>query len=63
MGKIWLDHLCQIDHMWPDDVSENEPKNIEKDRKIGKVAPRKRKSDANLTQGRFFFDLNYRFDF
>ena len=54
MGKIWLDHLCQIDHMWPDDVSENEPKNIEKDRKIGKVAPRKRKSDANLTQERFF---------
>ena len=53
MGKIWLDYLCQIDHMRPEDTSENESKmkDAEKnDRKIGRVAPLKRKSDANLTQ-------------
>ena len=53
MGKIWLDYLCQIDHMWPEDTSENESKNKDaekNDRKIGRVAPLKRKSDANLTQ-------------
>ena len=53
MGKIWLDYLSDIDHMWPEDTSENESKNKDaekNDRKIGRVAPLKRKSDANLTQ-------------
>jgi len=56
MGKIWLDYLCQIDHMWPDvqDMTGKEDTEMtETDsigRKIGKVTPRKRKSNMNLTQ-------------
>ena len=60
MGKIWLDHLCQIDHMWPNDQNTTEKENhdIEMNetdssgRKIGKIAPRKRKSNLNITQER-----------
>ena len=71
MGKIWLDYLCQIDHMWPDvqDMTGKEDTEMtETDsigRKIGKVTPRKRKSNMNLTQERLHYTnkrLNSRFN-
>ena len=67
MGKIWLPHFCQIDHMWANDqnTTGNENQDIEMNetdssgRKIGKIAPRKRKSNLNITQERLHLIKNW----